>query len=359
MSKKAYKTAGFLKRHILLVAAFFLLYGCAATGPTVVKDRVWPDPPEVPRVKFVRSYRGPSDFAKSNMLSDILLGSGGGVLDLVKPMGSHVDRFNRLFVSDTAIGVVFVFNPEQGTFRTEDSTGRKHFQKPIGIASDANGNVFITDSQINKVSVFDKNGAYKQDIGEESNFEQPTGIAIDVPNNRIYVTDTFKHQVFVFDLRTFKQIEVIGERGTEEGQFNRPAHIWVDKNGKLYVSDTMNGKIQIFDSKGKFLKSFGGFGDVPGMFARPKGVAVDSEGHIYVIDAAFSHVQMFNEDGEVLMDFGGYGSEPGMMILPAGVSVDQDDFIYVVDSWNSRVNVYEFLGEKHKEREAKGIKLVK
>ncbi len=348
-----------LKNVFFSLIAIGLLYGCGGGAPVKEFNLVYPSPPEIPRIKYIKAYTGPGDFQQTKLLSSIILGGGGGLVTIVKPMGVHVDRFGRIHVADTAVGVVFVFDRKAMSFRTADITGRKRFKKPIGVASDANGNMFITGVGNSKVSVFDRNGKYMMDIGEEAEFERPTGIAVDAINNRVYVTDTTKCQVFVFDLRTFKLIQTIGERGPNEGQFNLPAHIAVDKTGKLYVSDTMNARIQIFDKKGRFLLTFGEFGDGAGQFARPKGVAVDSEGHIYVVDAAFNNVQIFNQDGEVLMAFAGYGSGPGNIMLPAGIAIDHDDFIYVSDSWNERINIYEFLGDKHKAREAAGIKLIK
>ena len=58
----------------------------------------------------------------------------------------------------------------------------------------------------------------------------------------------------------------------------------MDKDGNVYVTDTMNNRVEIFDADGKFISTFGKNGDGPGYFARPKGIAVDSDGHIWVAD---------------------------------------------------------------------------
>jgi len=115
----------------------------------------------------------------------------------------------------------------------------------------------------------------------------------------------------------------------------------------------MNGRVQIFDQSGRFIRSFGKLGDGPGMFARPKGIALDSEGHIYVIDSAFNNVQIFDSEGQILMAFGAFGEGRGQQILPAGLAIDSEDKIYVIDQWNARVNVYEYMGERYKARKGK------
>lgn len=338
----------FLKRLLLTIAIPVALYGC--TKPPL-PDLYWPEPPDTPRVKYVKAYRGEADFAKGGMATELLLGSAGG-LALKKPMGLHVDKNGVLYVTDTASADVFVFDTKNNKFTTLGQMGAKIFYKPISITTDDTGRIFVTDSQVDKVAILDSRATLLGYLEPSEPFQQPTGIAADNVNKRLYVTDTHTHDIRVFDLNTLKPLKTIGKRGKEEGEFNFPSHIGVDNKGNLYVVDTMNGRLQIFDGDGKFIRAFGQFGDIPGMFARPKGVGLDSEGHIYIVDAAFNNVQIFETEGQILMAFGSYGSGRGQVILPAGMAVDSEDFIYVVDSWNRRVNVYEYLGEKSKARVA-------
>lgn len=337
-------------RKILLTLAIpAILYGCAAPP---LPDLYWPDPPEAPRIKYIRDYRGTADFSKSSMASDILLGGEGG-MNLKKPMGVHIDPAGKVYVTDTAVSDVFIFDPANSKATTFSALGAKIFFKPIGVTTDVStGRIFITDSQSDKVSVLDQTGRVLSTLQPPTPFKQPTGIAADTEHKKLFVTDTHSHNIQMFDLDTLKYIKTIGKRGKDEGEFNFPSHIAVGPTGNLYVADTMNGRIQIFDTDGKFIKAFGQFGDSPGMFARPKGVAVDSEGHIYTVDSAFNNVQIFDDEGNILMAFSAYGNDRGQMILPAGIAVDKDDYIYVVDSWNRRIEVFEFLGEKHKARMA-------
>ena len=338
----------FLKRLLLTFAIPVALYGCAKPP---MPDVYWPEPPDTPRIKFVKSYRGAADFAKGGMAVDIILGSAGGMA-LKKPMGLHVDKNGILYVTDTASADVFMFDTKNSRFTTLGQMGAKIFYKPISVTTDDSGRIFVTDSQVDKVAILNQGGGLLGYLEPSEPFQQPTGIVADNVKKRLYVTDTHSHDIRVFDLETLKPLKTIGKRGKEEGEFNFPSHIGVDNEGTLYVVDTMNGRLQIFDSEGKFIRAFGQFGDIPGMFARPKGVGIDSEGHIYIVDAAFNNIQIFEKEGAILMSFGSYGAGRGQMVLPAGMSVDHEDFIYVVDSWNRRVNVYEYLGEKSKSRAA-------
>ena len=332
---------------LIFLALPLALSSCAAPLP----DVVWPAPPDPPRIKFITSYHKGSDVKAGSIATEIILGAETA-FTMVKPSGVHVDREGKLYITDTARADVFLFEPKRGKATSLVNEGVTGLFKPIDVATDASGRVFVTDSQADRVSVLGSDWKLIQYLAPDVPFKQPTGIEADEKNNRLYVVDTHNHHIQIFELDTLKPVGILGKRSKEEGGFNFPSHIAVDGEGTVYVADTMNARIQIFDKEGKFLRTFGQFGDIVGMFARPKGVEVDSEGHIYVVDAAFNNVQIFDQEGASLSFFGHYGSGRGEMILPSGIAIDADDFIYVVDSWNERVNVYEFLGEKSKARKA-------
>ena len=108
----------------------------------------------------------------------------------------------------------------------------------------------------------------------------------------------------------------------------------------------MNFRVQIFDSNGNFISTFGKHGDGSGDFSKPKGVAVDSEGNIYVADAQFDAVQIFDKEGRLLLAFGDTGRGKGQLILPAGLFIDKQDKIYVADSYNNRIQIFQYLKVK-------------
>lgn len=331
---------------LVFFAVMTLLFsGCAAKKMTEIR---WPPPPDQPRVRFDRSFNGAQSFYGTSTM-DVLLGEEG-LSSLSKPNGAHVDREGRIYVTDTAQGVVMIFDPKAKAPIMLEASGRSPFVKPVGVTTDLNGNIFVSDTASDRIMVFDKERNFLKGFGMKGEFKQPAGIAVDPAGKSLYVVDTHNHKVVILDIESGEIIKTIGKRGREEGDFNFPAHITVDSKGNIYVVDTMNGRIQIFDQEGRFLRAFGKLGDGAGMFARPKGIGLDSEGNIYVVDAGFNNIQIFNNEGRVLMAFGEYGDGRGQQILPAGLAVGRDDKIYVVDQWNARVNVYEFMGEKYKAR---------
>ena len=139
--------------------------------------------------------------------------------------------------------------------------------------------------------------------------------------------------------------QTFGSRGAEPGQFNYPTNIARDREGQLYVADSMNFRIQIFTPQGRYISSFGQLGDGSGDFNRPKGIAVDSDGHVYVVEGLQDVVQIFDREGRFLLSFAEPGHGDGELWLATGIAI-VDDRIYVADSSNGRVQVFEYLKEE-------------
>ena len=305
---------------------------------------VWPEPPETPRIRYLGAISTQEDLKKEASwpegLGDLLFGRKKiGVL--VAPYAVAVDRDGRLFVTDTAGAVVHVF--DLGTRRYKqfaDMANRERLLKPVGLAI-VDNRIYVVDSVLRKVCVFDKNGQFIFSFGRER-FTRPSGIAYRRDDETLYVTDAARHAIDVFT-KGGKFIQQIGSRGLSPGTFNFPTHVWIDGRGNLYVSDTLNYRIQVFTRDLQFLTTFGRQGDRPGNFAHPCGVATDASGNIYVTDRQFENVQIFDPQGHILMAFGQEGTQPGQFWLPAGIFIDERNRIYVADSFNKRIQVFELL----------------
>ena len=191
----------------------------------------------------------------------------------------------------------------------------------IGLAMDDNDRLFVSDPGLRHVLVFDAN--HKAEDVITDGMVEPGGLAIDKENRLLYVADVELDQVLVYDADTFKLLRKIGTTGhnhelTTPGDFAKPTGVAVDEDGNLYVCDTLNNRIEIFDADGKFISTYGKAGDGPGYFSRPKGVAIDSDGHIWVADGMQDRVQVFNKEAQLLITFGGHGLLPGQFQGLAG-----------------------------------------
>ena len=120
----------------------------------------------------------------------------------------------------------------------------------------------------------------------------------------------------------------------------------LDRNGRLYVVDSFNFRVQIFDHDGNFIKKFGKLGDASGYFSRPAGIGVDSDGNIYVVDTSISIISRYLMNREnYCSGLGQSGRRTGEFALPSGMFIDKDDKIYVSDTYNKRVQVFQYLKE--------------
>jgi sugar lactone lactonase YvrE len=310
---------------------------------------VWPLPPEQPRIRYVTAYRGVGDFKtrKAPKWKTVLFGAddpNSRPSDvMVKPYGIAVSRLGRVYVTDTAARRVFVFDPEAKTVSFVGESGPAKLTKPVGVAVDGEGKVFVADGSLNRVYGYDLKGQIAIAIGRDGELESPSGLAVDRTRNVLYVADAKKHQVLCYSTVDGSAVRVIGRRGGEPGEFNYPTNLFVNRDGRLYVTDTLNFRIQVFNPDGGFLGEFGTQGDTPGTLNRPKGVGVDSEGHIYVADSSFNNFQIFDAAGQLLLYVGTAGAAPGEFFLPAGLCIDDRDRIYVADQGNARVQVFEYL----------------
>lgn len=340
---------------ITSILGFMLLVSaCATQAPEKETEQVgeatqlvWPAPPEKPRIRYLGSLKSLEDVAgkQQKSLRDILMGEDETAQSsLQKPYGVHSDSNGRVFVADTGIAGLVVFDIDNKNVSFWGVTGMGKLKKPVGVTSDASGNVYVSDIISKRIVVFDRNGNYLNAFGGEEVLANPTGLVYNEVSQRLYVADTKASQIFVFDADG--QVDfVIGEKGTEPGQFKFPTNLAVDADGRLYVADSMNFRIQIFAADGTFISSFGEIGDRPSNFNRLKGIGVDTYGHIYAVDASYNNFQIFDKDGALLMYIGHSGTDAAGFYLPAGAHVDRNNRIFVADQYNRRIQMFEYIGE--------------
>ena len=310
----------------------------------------WPPPPQEPRILYLGSIKDTSDTGvKESFLKRALnriFGEEKTPSSMLRPYGVYADT-DRVYVTDPGSGRLHVYDRSRKRYFPVEMWGEEDLISPIGIAVDGNGNMFVSDSVLKQVLVFDKEGKYLRAIGPPDMFQRPAGIALN--DDRIYIVDTHGHKVLVVSQTDGRLLFSFGKQGTEPGDFNYPTNIFVSSENLIHVTDSMNFRIQIFDQDGGFRSSFGKLGDSSGNLSKPKGIAVDSEGHIYVVDSHFDNVQVFDNQGNLLLIFGSSGNGKGEFLLPAGIYIDSSDRIYVADSYNQRIQVFQYVKEKSRE----------
>jgi len=173
-------------------------------------------------------------------------------------------------------------------------------------------------------------------------FNEPTGIAI--AGNEVFVSDSRNMRIQVFDLAgNFKRL--FGENG--EGKLNRPMNLTI-ANEELYVAEFFNDRIQVFGLDGEFRRSIGKAGSAGGEMNSPGGVAVNTGGDIYIADFYNQRVQQLLADGTFVRQWGSTrkpGVFGGKLNYPTDVAINDQGTLYVADGYNDRVLAFSLDGE--------------
>ncbi|SNB46642.1 6-bladed beta-propeller [Geobacter sp. DSM 9736] len=341
-----------LAKRAAIAAAFLQITGCASTAPVVDKQRYfWPPLPDTPRIEWLAAYTGQDDVEPPGPFAKIL-GSGESI-GLDKPVHIASNGQGKIYVVDQKNGVVFFDLPKKQVKILGGVESLELLKRPSGIALDGEGNVYVGDAQERRIVVFGQNGEISRTMDLSARLKNIGSFAIDKARKVLIVPDIWEHKVVMFDLNG-NYIRGVGKRGTQEGDFNYPSSVAVDRQGNILVCDAMNARIQRFTHELKLINTFGKRGDGPGEFNIIKGVSVDSEGHIYVTDGKSHNLGIYNEQGEVLLSIGGpFSLQPGLSVtpggflLPQGIYIDQNDTIYIVDSMNSRFQMFQYLTERY------------
>jgi sugar lactone lactonase YvrE len=316
-------------------------------------ELVWPGPPEQPRVNWQAMITGEGDFKeqKKASLADRMMGEkkDTGKKSLRRPYGIAVGKDGRIFVADSSQQAIIIFDPRDKSVTSWKGNAQFGLSLPIGLAIDGDSRLFVSDSKGAQVVMFSPEGKPEASLGAKL-MKRPVGLAVDAQRGRLYVGDLELRKILVYDLKTLKLLKQIGgstaPQASDPDTLSAPANMAVDRDGRLFVADTLQCRVIVFNSEGKFIRSFGKAGDRPGEFARPKGIALDSEGHVYVVDAAFGNIQVFNPDGQLLLYVGSGGEAPGELSLPTGLTIDSQNRIYVAEHWmlsKGRLQIFQYL----------------
>ena len=349
-------------RSLLAFALLFALSACA-TAPMEMhyypearqgeSTLVWPPPPEVARLSYVGELIGEVNFraverfeegAAVKLLRWIAGMTRGDeqVTELIRPQSGMVDSAGRILVTDVGKQAVVVFDELNAELLIWDEAApAKSFLSPIGIAGDGAGGYLVADADLGYVVRLSSDGRPVGRLDHDS-LLRPTGLARDPDSGEVFVADSGAHDIKVFDAQD-NLVRTIGHRGTENGQFNGPTHLSFS-NERLYVSDTLNSRVQVLTPSGQTVSTIGRRGLYVGNLVRPKGVTADRDGHIYIIESYYDHLLIFNEADELLLPIGGTGSEAGKFFLPAGAWTDDGSRLFVADMFNGRVVVLDYIG---------------
>ncbi len=262
--------------------------------------------------------------------------------ELHAPNNLILDTQDNLYVFDEEDRILKY--DRDGQFLTQwGSTGRGDGQlftggRGEGIASDAQGNIYVVDRGNVRIQKFDSMGKFLLKWGERGDgpgqFQDPQAVAVDAQGN-VYVINVDQNRVQKFD-GSGQFLLQWGKESFAPGESFTPFAITIDRRDFVYLMDQSYGTIQIFDRNGKFIVKWKlQCGD--NQPVQSLDLATDLNGNVYVTDFYSSRICKFDANGQFLYAWGEKGAADSQFDWPDGIAVDGQNNVYVADFNNNRV----------------------
>ncbi len=264
-----------------------------------------------------------------------------------RPRAIAIDSNNELYVVDKT-GRIQVFNT-QGEFLRGWKTPEIANGKPTGISIANDGNVMVADTHYFRILFYTPEGKLLNDRTLGSSFGPEKG-------QMAFVTDCVQATDGTYIVSEYGQYDRLqkyspegdfiawfGEHGPDNYQFARPQAIALDEEGMLWIADSCNHRVQVYDWRSdepKFLFGFGSNGTQPGQFRYPYGLLLGEDNSVYIAEYGGHRVQKLGRDGKFIQSWGMPGREVGEMNAPWSVVQDSQGLLYVVESGNNRIQCF-------------------
>ncbi len=252
--------------------------------------------------------------------------------------GIGVDSHNHVFVFHRGEHPIMVFDGATGKLLA--SWGDGIFARPHGLTVDSQDNIWVTDVRSHQVYKFNHEGKLLMTLGvkdvpglDGEHFNQPTDVAV-TPEGDFYVSDGYGNSRVAKFSAQGRLLFDWGRKGDQPGEFDIPHGIALDSEGRVYVADRSNARLEVFDASGKFLYQWKG----PEL-GRPWDVAIGPDSNVYVMDGGDlkpappdrGRVVKLDLEGHVLETFGSFGRYDGQITWGHQLAVARNGDVYVCD----------------------------
>jgi len=252
---------------------------------------------------------------------------------------------NEVYVSDAKADAVFIYDAELNLAGRLVGIGR-----PLGVAIAPNGNIYVGSDARDEVQIYDERGVRIQTIGAGT-IRMPNDLVVD-RDGWLYVADSLSNKVWIFDPNGVPAGSA-GSAGDDPGQLDFPVAITIGYRtegnvevAELYVADQRHARIKVFDLLGNFLRAYGGrvtrgmsSPNWHGKFARIQSLAMDARGRLHAVDCYMNNVQILDADtGGYIDSYGEFGAAEGQLNLPLDILIVGGKVI-ITNAGNKRVEV--------------------
>jgi DNA-binding beta-propeller fold protein YncE len=276
--------------------------------------------------------------------------------------GVSVDSHNHVFVFHRAENswaadkshpipspAILCFDGATGKLLT--SWGENRFLEPHGMRVDRSDNVWVTDRGLHQVFKFSHDGKLLMTLGTErvpgldgTHFNKPTDVAF-AADGSFYVSDGYGNSRVARFSADGKFLMDWGHKGSGPGEFDLPHNVVVDAQGRVYVADRMNVRIQVFDANGKFLNQW-----KSEELGRPWGLVLGPEGLLYMVDGGDlkpsppdrGRIVKMDLNGKILAKWSRFGNYDGQIDWGHDIAVGKDGAVYIGDV-NHSMRVQKFV----------------
>jgi len=270
---------------------------------------------------------------------------GAGAGQFLNPCGIAVDAEGHVYVSDTFNHRIQRFTSAGGYLGGwgTSGTGPDQVRSPRNIEIHGSS-VYVADTSNNRISVFGLYGAPIAQWGGGASpivFLRPRGVAVSPSGSYCYAADTLRSKIQMLDATTGDFVIDWGTGGSSPGPyFDGPEGVATGPTGTVFVADTQNNRVQTFTSTGDYIASWGGYGTEDSRLWGPCSIDVDGSNYVYVADANNGAAKKFTSTGTFVAKAGVFGTGNGELRNPRAVAVSPSGRLYVADTDNNRIQYF-------------------
>ena len=219
---------------------------------------------------------------------------------------------------------------EAMTLKLVGSFGAGELSYPHDAEFDKSGRLLVADTGNDRVAIYAVNGAQAKLVGELKGLAGPEGVAV-TPDGRILVANTRNATLSVF--RDGKLVQTAGGPGTRDGEWRNPHDVEAASDGTVYVVDSGNNRVQVFDAALKHRASFGAVLGLSG----PKYLAIDGD-RVWLADEYNHRILLLDRSHQLLgvLGSGKRGSAADAFNKPEAV-LARAPYVWVIDTYNDRI----------------------